>query len=402
MRRLILTSILIFALISLGTAIAILYAKGYRFVPGPGKPRIEGTGLLVLTSKPDGARVYINNHLTTATDNTINLPPGEYAVRIEKDGYFPWNKKIEIKREIVREADALLFPIAPKLEAATITGASNPVIDNSGTFIAYTTASSSATKNGIYVLDMNSRPILTIGGLTTQIAADNPSFGQFSQASLTFSPDNTQILATVPGITSPTYWLLSSRGFNQSPQDVTATIFQLQYDWSLLTESKDKKILDFLPKKVRSFTRTYFKDFSVSPDDDRIMYTASISATLPFAKDPRWMSLNSTPEDRSLKNGNVYVYDVKDDRNYLVFKKDKDEHARIAYFKWHPDSKHIIYIKEKNINTIEYDGKNSTTIYAGPFVNNIVYPWPDGSSVLILTNLNIPDAPYNLYRISLR
>src|SRR3989344_3960150 len=125
MKRIVISTIIILMLLLIGTVSGIFYARGYRFDPTNPGTILEGTGLLVLTSRPDGARVLINSHFTTATNNTINLTPGSYKVRVEKDGYFPWEKTIEIKKEAVSQANATLFPTAPRLEAVTNTGALN-------------------------------------------------------------------------------------------------------------------------------------------------------------------------------------------------------------------------------------------------------------------------------------
>ena len=59
-----------------GTYLMIRYAQGYR----PTKTlTIRGTGLLSAGSFPSAAEVYIDGKLTTATDNTLNLNPGEYS-----------------------------------------------------------------------------------------------------------------------------------------------------------------------------------------------------------------------------------------------------------------------------------------------------------------------------------
>src|SRR5579872_2180296 len=91
----------IFAFLVLGTIVAILYGKGYQFGFGNGRPEVTGTGLLVATSTPDGAQVLVDGHLTTATNNTINLAPGSYKITIEKDGYFSWEKQLVIQKEVV-------------------------------------------------------------------------------------------------------------------------------------------------------------------------------------------------------------------------------------------------------------------------------------------------------------
>ena len=66
-----------------GTVVMIRYAKGYRPTRAG---TIKGTGLLSANSFPTGAEVYINGKLTTATDNTLNLDPGDYQIELKKDG----------------------------------------------------------------------------------------------------------------------------------------------------------------------------------------------------------------------------------------------------------------------------------------------------------------------------
>ena len=122
MKKQLLVPISILFFLLLGTVIVVLYGKGYRFNFEKGRPDFNGTGLLVATSVPDGAQVFINGHLTTATDNTINLAPGEYDVKIFKEGYFPWQKKITIKKEVVSKADALLFAWANALRTSIPVG----------------------------------------------------------------------------------------------------------------------------------------------------------------------------------------------------------------------------------------------------------------------------------------
>src|SRR5258708_27270290 len=119
MRRQVIISLSILLFLAIATIAVILYAKGYTFGFQSGKPEFSGTGLLVATSIPDGAQVFINEHLTTATDNTINLPPGQYAVKIYKEGYSPWMKTILVQKEVVAKAEALLFPTAPNFEPIT-------------------------------------------------------------------------------------------------------------------------------------------------------------------------------------------------------------------------------------------------------------------------------------------
>lgn len=400
MRKEVIFSGLIILFILIGTIIAVLFGKGYRFGFGGNGPIVSGTGLLVATSSPDGAQVFINGHLTTATDNTINLAPGEYEVKIFKDGYFPWQKKITIKKEVVSKADALLFPKAPKLESITNIGILNPVLDPSKTKIAYVVASQSAVKKGIYILDMTSRPILTLQSASSQIVNDTAD--AFSSSSLLWSPDSKEILATI-GTTVKTTYLIQTNTLNQSPKDVTETRLTVDSAWEKLKNDKNKALMDSLPKKLKSVVSEDFNILEWSQDETKILYEASRSAEIPLIINPPLIGTDSTPEIRSIKKGEVYVYDLKEDRNYKILDSvpKRGESSPLAIM-WYPDSKHLVYVNDSKITMMEYDGKNQTTVYAGPFVDGYVFPWPDATKLVILTNLGNPTIDANLYTISLK
>ena len=393
----------------MGTFIMVVYGKGYRFDLGRGKPQFSGTGLLVATSNPNGAQVFINGNLTTATDNTINLSPGTYTVKIFKEGYFSWEKNIKIQKEVVAKAEALLLPTAPKLENITASGVENPSLDPSKTRIAYTVSSQSVRKNGVYVLDMSNRPILTLQSASVQIADNTTDL--FSQALLSWSPDGTSIVATISGnLNLPTTYILKANGFNEFPQNVTATLPSFQSDWQNEQEEKEKSRIQALKAPLQKMISQNFKIIAWSPDETKILYEASVSATLPLIIKPRLIGFDSTPEERSIKESSIYAYDILEDKNYKILDSILNFQLSPARgginfqlpLSWFPDSKHFVYVNDKKINIIEYDGTNSTTIYAGPFVDNYVFSWPNGSKIVILTNLNNTNIEPNLYTIGLK
>lgn len=411
MKRQLLISVFAIVFLAAGTTLAVLYGKGY-IAFDKGKPDFSGTGLLVTTSSPNGAQVFINDHLTTATDNTINLQPGEYTIKIFKEGYYPWQKKLKIQKEVVSKAEALLFPTAPKLESITALGVENPVIDPSTTKIAYTVSSKTLKKNGVFVLDMSARPILTLQSASTQIA-DNTT-DKFSQSDLSWSPDGNQIIATISAdLETPATYILSVSGFNESPRDVTATLQILKETWQKEQLEKEKSRLDTLKPKLKQIISEDFNIIAWSPDETKILYSASSSASIPIIISPRLIGTNSTPENREIKKGSVYVYDTKEDKNYKLETRLQSPEGEASGWQvgnsqkpqplsWLSDSKHLIYVHDKKINIMEYDSLNLTTIYAGPFIDNYVFPWPNGSKLVILTNLNNPNIPPNLYTIGLK
>lgn len=408
MKKQFLLSLAIIFFLFIGTAAVVLYGRGYRFGLGNGRFELAGTGMLVATSNPDGAQVFINGHLTTATDNTINLVPGKYHVKIFKEGYFTWEKDLVVKKEVVSKAEALLFPSAPKLESITAIGVQNPVIDPSYTRLAYTVSSQTVKKNGIYVLDMTQRPVLTLQNAATHIVDETTD--AFSKAALSWSPDGNQLLATIA--TSPeisTTYLLSTGGFNDTPQDVTTTLPSVLNSWEKEKTEKQQARTAALKPKLRKIIVENFKILAWSSDEAKILYSASRSATLPIIITPRHLGVDITPEDRDIKENAVYVYDTKEDKNYnlklssFAGSRSAGEISQSSQsLSWFPDSEHLVYVHDQKIDIMEFDGTNTTTLFAGPFVDNYVFPWPNSTKMVILTNLGNRNIPANLYTIGLK
>lgn len=90
------------------TPLVILYANGYQL--NPNKRTLTITGMLILDTKPQGATISLNNQKQESLVNqffglgsSIGTPakiknqiPGEYLVKMEKPGYWPWEKKLQI------------------------------------------------------------------------------------------------------------------------------------------------------------------------------------------------------------------------------------------------------------------------------------------------------------------
>jgi dipeptidyl aminopeptidase/acylaminoacyl peptidase len=93
----------------------VLYSQGYRF--DFFSKRITQTGSIFLKASPKQADVYINGGLEKRTDFLFgsaligNLLPKKYQVLIEKDGYLPWEKNLDVKEKMATEAKSVvLFP----------------------------------------------------------------------------------------------------------------------------------------------------------------------------------------------------------------------------------------------------------------------------------------------------
>ena len=81
-----------FILMLVSAGLVIFYASGWRI--NLTQKIITQTGMLAVRSLPEGAKVFLDGNLVTATDQTIDsLAPGTYALRVVKEGFFPWEKE---------------------------------------------------------------------------------------------------------------------------------------------------------------------------------------------------------------------------------------------------------------------------------------------------------------------
>lgn len=103
----------------------IFYTAGFRYNWQKGK--VENVGVLILDVQPPTSHLYLNN---TLLDNArplrlTDLLPNFYSIRAEKDGYFPWQKNLEVRgRESTLVYDIALFKKqTPQwLETGSLTG----------------------------------------------------------------------------------------------------------------------------------------------------------------------------------------------------------------------------------------------------------------------------------------
>jgi hypothetical protein len=390
-------SIILFVLILIiGVTYGIsLFARGYQ-ISTKGKISFLATGIISATSKPKGASVYINDRLITATDDTINLPPDEYTIKIVKDGYLPWQKNIQVKKEIVYQTDTQLFRSAPDLKPITLTGAVNPIVSPDGSRVVFSVASASATKdNGLYLLELSDSSVFLAKNLAKQLSPNLQNL-DWSKFTFTFSPNSKQILARNT-INNINYLInLDTNTDYKNLYDVTPKLTLIKEEWDLQEQQIIKSKISFLSPEIQSFISTNSaKNIIFNSDETKLLYLAKIDGDLKkdiITPPPAQSTQN---QSRNIKKDNFYVYDIKDDTNFLI------GDSALQNLNWLANSNNLIYIEDQKIQTIEYDNTNKQTIFAGNFNKDAVYPWLDGNKIIILI------APYNnaqenLYSISIR
>jgi hypothetical protein len=380
---------------TLGTVGISYYARGYKLNFNKG-PILTVTGLISATSRPKSASVYLDNRLITATDDTLNLPPGEYEVKIGKDGYLPWTKKIKVKPEVVFQTDAQLFRSVPDLRPLTFTGALNPTLSPDGNKIIYSVASASASKdNGLYLLELTDNPLLINKNIPKQISPNFPNL-DWSKATFEFSPNSQQAIASFANSNSHFLLNLDNPITQASLYDITPRLELIRQEWqqqlNLILQSRISKLPSPLQTLVSS---TSAQNLSFSPTEDKILYLAKTNGDLPSQITPP-PAQSTQPQQRRIQQDFYYVYDLKDDTNFLI-----GPAKNLSQISWLPNSNTLLFIQDGQIKVIEYDSTNIQTIFGGDFDPQVVLPAPDGNKIITLTS-PYTGAPRNLYSITIR
>lgn len=475
------------AFVVIGTLIALKWARGYRpsFIGGKA-PAISGTGLLVANSDPKGAEVIVNGKLTTATDDTLNLTPGTYDIEIRKNGFADWKKKLQVQAELVTQTTAKLFPSVPNLAPITYTGVKDTIPSLDGQKIAYIVSdATNSANNGLWVIELLTRNLPIVRASEPKQILKNISKYDLSTSKMVWSPDSGQILVYwaelnksnkarpsvgKPGLskktaaseaeTISTAILLSADKLNDEAgiRDASSTLPVLLAQWIQSLDIKDAEKLAKLPDQIKDLMISGADVVYFSPDELKILYAPISDTSIPTGIIPDLPSESTQPESRDIKRGSIYIYDIKEDRNYeinqavlnaplrlpkqnnevttdgnnywndrilswfmplskdkadlppvpeplltkaLLFLKSKYSPIWEENIQWFPSSNHLIMVKDGKIFIEEFDNTNSVAVYSGPFSENFTYPWPNGDKLVILSSLN-SDSPANLYAINLK
>ncbi|MFH1705637.1 MAG: PEGA domain-containing protein [Patescibacteria group bacterium] len=417
-RTIVVLSLVLLTVVGLTYLISFLI-KGYRPTINQNRFGFLPTGLLVANSDPEGASVYINDKLATATDDTVSLPPDEYSVRIEKDGYLPWFKTLTIQKEIVTQTNALLFRSTPDLKPLTSTGAIKPTLSSDGGKIVYgVTNSASAEKNGIWVLDLASNLPLNRANNRQISGAVNKI--DWETAIFIWSPDNKEVLLINQESEKITgAYLVPTDKYTSGEKLVDASIrlTLILEEWQKEQREELKLKIAKLPKEMVEVATVSAKMVNFSSDGERFFYLAKEAVKIPENLIPHPPARSTQPEEREIRPGNIYVYDIKQDINFLISSAESlgvepqkpAESGSLDLSAYQPQApswltnNHLVYIDQgkKEVKVVESDGTNIQTIYSGPFNNGFIFPSPSSRSLIVLTSLH-PDSPGNLYEIRVR
>jgi len=413
-----------------------MFAKGYRF--NTQTREINAQGVLVANSYPSSSQLFINGKYIELTPHTTYLNPGTYTVRIEKEGYAPWEKIYTVERESVYRTDALLFLKNASLSPLTDRGLVSPALSPDNGSIVYINNDASLSgqilpnneeKNGIFYATINSKTLSIFKN--KQLLLPSSSFPPNIDVAKTifiFSPTGKNILTFLKNIDDE---IISVRMLSLtdpgSSLDVTYSYQTLLESWHEQNAELELKLIDSQPKAIRQLLTGKAKLIAISPDKKKILYMAKTAYTIPIIIKPPLKGSSPISEIRTLDAGSMYAYDIKEDKNYLLSILDSAtekkmlhslqqienpaqitpetlvmSHKLFSILFWYSDSEHIIIVHNDTIEAVEYDGTNKISIYSGPFEKELYATTSDGK-IIILTNFNpkrnqLPDA----YAVSIK
>ncbi len=432
----------IFCIVLVGV---IAYARGYRFNFQENK--IVSTGILAISSNPKAAKIYINKELQGATNSNVTLPYGRYEVSVKKEGYSEWTKTIALKGETVMSLDARLFSKNPTLTPLTNISVSKALLLEDGQKIILISQKGDIETDGIYLFEPTNGTLSLFTPLTILLKKSLlPSDIDLNSLEVYSDSDLKQILAIFSSSEGPLIYLLSLEQENTELLQVTnSKEINIIKKWEEDKTAHTIKVLESLPKKIRSVALRSFVLVSLSPNQKKILYVAKNNDTLPLVIDPPLIGSNQVSEQRNLTKGDIYIYDEKEDKNYRqpgnIEKELLDsEIARIAEIEktvqksadtqeasssstekptyglvtsqkitnqvkknilWYPTSDYIVLKELNQISLMQYDGENKQVVYAGPFDQNFFAISSDGN-LLVIVDLNPGNNQFgDLYSIGL-
>jgi hypothetical protein len=368
-----------FAIVGFFGYFVALIARGYQFDTVTFK--FLANGILVAKSDPDGASIYIDGNLKGATNTNLKLAPKSYDVEIKKDGYITWKKRLTIKKEEVTQVTAHLFKTAPSFSPITFDGAESPVVSSDFSKIAYT------NEDGLWVMSVSTLPL----GF-----ANDPfkvTDGILKGTTYSFSPNNRELLLeTKSGI-----YVLNTNEFIKQSDLVPSLLTKeaILKNWKLENDKKVASELKLVPSEIAEILSKNSASFSFSADETMVMYTASSAAIIKNDLITELPGSSTQKEERDIKLGKTYIYDIKEDKNFMV-----NDNGKSLY--WLPTSRHLVLPDKGKIVVMDYDGTNRQIVFSGDYIDPHAYPFVNASKLLILTNLGSPSTTSNLYSLSIK
>ncbi len=186
LRRLIYAAFILIFLIA--APLIILYTMGYRY--NFTKGRVQKTGIIRITSVPNGADIYLNGvkyDLSQTPAKIEKLLPGDYEIKLSKTGYFDWQKKLPVYENGTTFAEKVILWKKSNTASLSTTTADSWLVSPDKNIVAFTNG------NTVSLMNINSGIFGEISGGNIDVIADITVY--YGLKLISFSPLGRYLLA---------------------------------------------------------------------------------------------------------------------------------------------------------------------------------------------------------------
>lgn len=377
----------------------VLYTSGYRY--NLQKGRIQKTGIMMLSSVPRGAEIWLNGKMVEKKSTPARLEyilPGDYEIQFKKSGYHDWQKKLPVYENNTTFAEKVILWKQEQPQIISTSTASDWLL-------------SSDKRQAAVISASNTLEILEVGGdLTDFIAAGETGLinklvlRDYDRATvLDWSPDNKKILLYASGKTN-NYLAVNAAG--GAPQKISNQFTAIKWGvnsdslygldrlgfWQIDLATDQRRLLfkDFRPDDflIADGKAYYLENQSLweknldngrssvvtSParcDSCRLVKKIGSRFILQGKINQKLMIIDSANRGNDVENNARSLYWLSDESLlfyndweiyiYNFNKKDPELITRLGQpiksALWHPKGKHLIFSADNRLNIIELDNR---------------------------------------------
>lgn len=414
------TTLLIIAL-SLFFVVApalVFYATGYRY--DFNNKAFRKIGMIIVESEPKNASISINDKYRANTPSRIkNLLPGEYSVKVTKDNFNSWGKKLTVEsKKVTWAANIKLFyqnPIANKLTNFQIEDFN--LAPNSKEAIIF---SKQEDKSELYLINLETKETKKILDTNTQNTllniedSKNINFSNFK-----WSPDSKKLILSRDKKNTSNLLVINLQETNNSfsfndfyDLDAEKAEWKNENEIYLLDKSKNLHLIPLNSQLEPSTLLNNIIDFDYNKNEG-LIYLKEENENL------KLLSENTTTENpimhlakeekykiKSGSKNNIAVLSLNKKKLYLVNKETKKPLTigeNIDNFEWSSKENKLLYFnknevwfyvpekEESDLNRLayKYNEANLLTRYSTDIQNATWYTNEEYLTVLLSDSIKI-------------
>lgn len=365
----------LYVFIFLGLApLLVFYTAGYRY--NPKKNVLEKNASLIVDSTPSGAKVLLDGQDTGETTPVTlqNVTPGVHSVHVERNGYLPWQKNLEMKAEQVTFANKIwLWRMSTPRLAVQMSQASLQT-DEQGDYVAVVSTEQGASSLGIYNQSLQRQR-------TVSITTSNSS-GKWS---ISWQPDGKQLLlenstiknttlvefgrlqqSTVTPLPNGQYTWNGSNLVHESPdtetsvqgiyiKTVSSTGEQILVDDGIISNSYELPTGEWHISAVK-------KPYVLLQNGSRWLAIQLNNKNNPFAGQlmgdlPRWLKDRKIPTAIFRHENEIWLWQLGQTPE-LLWRVGEG----ITEVTWHPESQNIIFATKTEMKALDLDDRDGRNI----------------------------------------